>query len=239
MAVQMAWTDQVLWCFRRTAPLAYREIRLGTSINKEYLQYQRKFSSNTVVTSKYTLITFLPRFVYRKTSLYSASRSLFEQFRRLANVYFLLISVLMLIGTYGSYFDSPLDPWSTLSLLIIVLTISICKECAEDIKRHIADRQTNYRVTERISVAPDRVTDPIYWEEIKVGDLILLHNNQEIPADMIILASSDSLGHVYLETSNIDGETNLKLRNSAKTCPTGSIWKIPADLKRFHVSCLA
>lgn len=139
----------------------------------------------------------------------------------------------MLVGTYGSYFDSPLDPWSTLSLLLIVLTVSICKECAEDIKRHIADRQTNYRIAERISSMPDRVIDSIYWEDIKVGDLVLLHNNHEIPADMIILASSDPHGHVYLETSNIDGETNLKLRNSAKTCSTGSIWKTPADLKRF------
>jgi phospholipid-transporting ATPase len=164
----------------------------------------------------------------------NVSRSLFEQFRRLANVYFLLISVLMLIGTYGSYFDSPLDPWSTLSLLIIVLTISICKECAEDIKRHVADRQTNYRLAERLSATPNRDIDQIYWEAIKVGDLILLHNNHEIPADMIILASSDPLGQVYLETSNIDGETSLKLRNSAKTSPTtGSVWKTPKDLKWF------
>jgi phospholipid-transporting ATPase len=138
----------------------------------------------------------------------------------------------MLIGTYGSYFDSPLDPWSTLSLLIIVLMISICKECAEDIKRHIADRQTNYSKAERISEVCAETTETIFWEGIRVGDLILLHNNHEIPADMIILASSDPMGHVYLETSNIDGETNLKLRNSAKTSPTGSVWKTPNDLKR-------
>lgn len=138
----------------------------------------------------------------------------------------------MLIGTYGSFFDSPLDPWSTLSLLIIVLTISICKECAEDIKRHIADRQTNYSKAERISKASDQITESVFWESIRVGDLILLHNNHEIPADMIILTSSDPMGHVYLETSNIDGETNLKLRNSAKTSSTGSVWKTPNDLKR-------
>jgi magnesium-transporting ATPase (P-type) len=179
---------------------------------------------------------------YRQSHVF---RSLFEQFRRLANVYFLLISVLMLIGTYGSYFDSPLDPWSTLSLLIIVLTISICKECAEDIKRHLADRQTNYRLADRLSPSAERDTDQIYWEDIKVGDLILLHNNHEIPADMIILTSSDPLGQVYLETSNIDGETSLKLRNSAKTSPTtGSVWKSPKDLKRSlphlptHFLCL-
>lgn len=174
----------------------------------------------------------------------------------------------MLIGTYGSYYDSPLDPWSTLSVLIIVLTISICKECAEDIKRHIADRQTNLRLTEKIFHTNNndnnntlsifnifrnclfssqknendssnndnnnnkKDTETIHWEDIKVGDFILLHNNQEIPADMIILTSSDVSGHVYIETSNIDGETNLKIRNSIKTSPSGSIWKHPSDLKK-------
>lgn len=155
----------------------------------------------------------------------------------------------MLIGTYGSYYDSPLDPWSTLSVLIIVLTISICKECAEDIKRHIADRQTNLREAERIinysnqnnqhnqnnyhqDIKVKKETEIVHWEDIKVGDLILLHNNQEIPADMIILTSSDVSGHVYIETSNIDGETNLKIRNSIKTHQSGSVWKNPNDLNK-------
>ena len=159
----------------------------------------------------------------------------------------------MLIGTYGSYYDSPLDPWSTLSVLIIVLTISICKECAEDIKRHIADRQTNQRASERVINYSDshmkkkyyrsnnnsnngsnnrKETETIRWEDIKVGDLILLHNNHEIPADMILLTSSDGSGHVYIETSNIDGETNLKIRNSIKTCSSGSVWKTPNDLNK-------
>jgi phospholipid-transporting ATPase len=137
----------------------------------------------------------------------------------------------MLIGTYGSYYDSPLDPWSTLSVLIIVLAISMCKECAEDIKRHIADGQTNRRSVERIS-NDEKVTETICWEDIKVGDLLFLHNNEEIPADMIILTSSDPLGLVYIETSNIDGETNLKLRNSAKTSSSGSFWKSPSEIKK-------
>jgi phospholipid-transporting ATPase len=40
--------------------------------------------------------------------------SLFEQFRRLANIYFLFITVLMLIGTYTTLFETPLTPWSTI-----------------------------------------------------------------------------------------------------------------------------
>jgi hypothetical protein len=55
----MAWFDL---CFGRKSPLAYREIRLGSSVNKEYAQIRRNFASNTVVTSKYNFFTFLPRF---------------------------------------------------------------------------------------------------------------------------------------------------------------------------------
>ena len=50
-------------------------------------------------------------------------RALFEQFRRVANLYFLLLSVLMTIGTYSEFFDSPLDPWSTLFPLFVVIGV--------------------------------------------------------------------------------------------------------------------
>eukprot|EP00602_Paraphysomonas_sp_CaronLab_P005224 CAMPEP_0185037446 /NCGR_PEP_ID=MMETSP1103-20130426/31882_1 /TAXON_ID=36769 /ORGANISM="Paraphysomonas bandaiensis, Strain Caron Lab Isolate" /LENGTH=1289 /DNA_ID=CAMNT_0027575425 /DNA_START=341 /DNA_END=4210 /DNA_ORIENTATION=- len=162
-------------------------------------------------------------------------RSLFEQFRRLANVYFLLISILMLIGTYTLYYDSPLDPWSTLIPLIIVLVISICKEGAEDLKRHRADKQTNYRVAQKISSSPTETTQDLYWQDIRVGDIILLHNNDEIPADMILLSSSEGNGVVYIETANIDGETNLKLKNSARTTRSGPAWQSPQDIKDLQM----
>jgi magnesium-transporting ATPase (P-type) len=37
-----------------------------------------------------------------------------------------------------------------------------------------------------------------------------------IPADLILLASANEGGNAYIETSSIDGETNLKLRNSPR-----------------------
>lgn len=138
----------------------------------------------------------------------------------------------MLVGTQTTLFDSPLDPWSTLSLLIIVLAISICKEGAEDLKRHRADKQTNDRLTQRIVSRGQAVVESISWKEICVGDILVLHNNDEIPADVIILSSSDTSGVVYIETANIDGETNLKLKNSAKSGPNGPVWKSPSDLRK-------
>jgi hypothetical protein len=52
--------------------------------------------------------------------------------------------------------------------------------------------------------------------DVRVGQLILIKNREMIPCDVVLLASSNENGGAYIETSGIDGETNLKLRNSAK-----------------------
>ncbi|KAH3674613.1 hypothetical protein WICMUC_003159 [Wickerhamomyces mucosus] len=52
------------------------------------------------------------------------------------------------------------------------------------------------------------------WKDVKVGDIVRIHNNEEAPADLIILATSDEDGKCFVETKNLDGETNLKPRKS-------------------------
>ena len=99
-------------------------LREGVSADAE----QCLMANNSVVTSKYNLITFVPR-------------SLFEQFRRIANVYFLVISVLMMLGTYTELFSSPLKPYSTIVPLVLVLMVTMVKDGAEDLKRHRSDKR--------------------------------------------------------------------------------------------------
>ncbi|KAF2149618.1 P-type ATPase [Myriangium duriaei CBS 260.36] len=53
-----------------------------------------------------------------------------------------------------------------------------------------------------------------YWKNIQVGDFVRLYNNEQIPADIVILSTSDHDGVCYVETKNLDGETNLKVRNA-------------------------
>lgn len=55
-----------------------------------------------------------------------------------------------------------------------------------------------------------------YWKDVKVGDMLRIYNNDEIPADIIILATSDEDNCCYVETKNLDGETNLKVRQALK-----------------------
>jgi phospholipid-transporting ATPase len=137
----------------------------------------------------------------------------------------------MLIGTYTTLFDSPLIAWSTLIPLVIVLVITMTKEGLEDLKRHKADRDTNNRRVKKVSDTKD--LEEVHWHEVRVGDLIYVQNNEEIAADMILLATSDSSGgSAFVETANIDGETNLKMKKSTRTTKTGSVWKEANELKK-------
>ena len=52
------------------------------------------------------------------------------------------------------------------------------------------------------------------WKNVQVGDFVRLYNDEEIPADVVVLATSDSDGACYIETKNLDGETNLKVRTA-------------------------
>jgi phospholipid-translocating ATPase len=57
------------------------------------------------------------------------------------------------------------------------------------------------------------------WKKLEVGDLVLLRDNDQVPADIVVLSTSDADGLCYIETKNLDGETNLKPRRSLKaTC---------------------
>jgi phospholipid-translocating ATPase len=53
-----------------------------------------------------------------------------------------------------------------------------------------------------------------YWKNVQVGDFVRLYNEEQIPADVVILSTSDPDGACYVETKNLDGETNLKVRQA-------------------------
>lgn len=54
------------------------------------------------------------------------------------------------------------------------------------------------------------------WKKLEVGDIVMLREDEQVPADIVILNTSDPDGNAYIETKNLDGETNLKVRKSLK-----------------------
>lgn len=92
------------------------------------------FPPNLIVTTRYTVLTFFPK-------------SLFEQFRRLANVYFLVLGCIAAIGVATEYYDTAVEPAGLLIPLTIVVLISVGKDGVEDAKRNKADNRTNCRST--------------------------------------------------------------------------------------------
>ncbi|CAK7241175.1 MAG: phospholipid transporting ATPase [Sporothrix thermara] len=55
------------------------------------------------------------------------------------------------------------------------------------------------------------------WKDLQVGDFVRIYNDDELPADIVVLATSDPDGGCYIETKNLDGETNLKFRQALRS----------------------
>ncbi|XP_078402975.1 phospholipid-transporting ATPase IA isoform X3 [Cetorhinus maximus] len=150
-----------------------------------------KFCSNHVSTAKYNPLTFLPRFLY-------------SQFRRAANSFFLFIALLQQIPDV-----SPTGRYTTLVPLLFILLVAAVKEIIEDIKRQKADSGVNKK---KAQVLRNRAWEIVHWEKVAVGEIVKVTNGEHLPADLVILSSSEPQAMCYIETSNLDGETNLKIR---------------------------
>lgn len=68
-------------------------------------------------------------------------------------------------------------------------------------------------------------------KKLEVGDFVLLRDNEQVPADVIVLSTSNADALCFVETKNLDGETNLKIRRSLKA--TSAITS-EEDLEHAH-----
>ena len=126
---------------------------------------------------------------------------------RYANIFFLAIGLLQQIPGV-----SPTGRYVTIVPLFLILTIIAIKEIIEDIKRHNGDRKVNNTKVAVLSGEGKWVKKP--WREVKVGNILRVEDGHYFPADLILLSSSEPQGMCYIETANLDGETNLKIRSS-------------------------
>ncbi|KAK2818840.1 hypothetical protein Q5P01_024401 [Channa striata] len=154
-----------------------------------------RYSGNAIKTYKYNVLTFLPL-------------NLYEQFKRAANLYFLALLILQIIPDISTL------PWyTTLIPLVVVLSITAIKDLVDDLARHRMDKEINNRKCE---VLLNGRFQESKWMDIQVGDVVRLKKNDFIPADILLLSSSNPNSLCYVETAELDGETNLKFKMGLK-----------------------
>eukprot|EP00976_Prorocentrum_cordatum_P033908 689948-Prorocentrum_minimum.AAC.6 len=162
----------------------------NTSKNQKY-----KYKNNYVETTKYNPVTFFPR-------------ALYEQFSRLGNIYFLLVSILSTTEL------SPVAPLTTVLPLMLVLGISLMKEGIEDTRRYRGDKKVN---ESQVLVWRDKKFKMVEWQTIKVGEIVKVTRDGALrsgfPADLLCIWSSNPEFQCFVETMNLDGETSLKMKS--------------------------
>ncbi|KAK6116483.1 hypothetical protein DH2020_049776 [Rehmannia glutinosa] len=174
-----------------------------------------KFKGNSVSTTKYDVFTFLPKGLFEQHVDYDGSRTrnIYTAgcgallIQRVANLYFLMISILSCTPV------SPVSPITNVLPLTMVLLVSLIKEAWEDWKRFQNDMSIN---NSTIEVLQDQKWVFTPWKKLQVGDIVKVKQDGFFPADILFLASTNADGVCYIETANLDGETNLKIRKASE-----------------------
>jgi len=165
------------------------------------LKHNHRRAKNTITTSKYTFLTFLPFTLYE----------LLSPFKRLANFLYLVVGAMQLNTDW-----SPSGQPKTWGSLFMILTIDLIVLAVDDIARHRADRKCNSQTVSIVSpdaADPDGVIErPATWADVTVGDVVRVHSKEAFPADMVLLRGSNPPGTCWVSTKALDGESDMKLR---------------------------
>ncbi|KAI8914779.1 hypothetical protein DFJ77DRAFT_431040 [Powellomyces hirtus] len=149
------------------------------------------YPANVIRNQKYNVVSFIPIVLY-------------EQFKFFFNLYFLLVALsqfvpALKIGYLFTYFAP----------LTFVLMVTTGKEGWDDWKRYKRDEEANSQLYQKLT---DNGFEGIPSSAIKVGDMILIEKNQRVPADCILLRTTENSGACFIRTDQLDGETDWKLR---------------------------
>lgn len=186
---------------RRCARWVWRKCRRERNIEERTIHIGEpssgKYPANTIRNQKYNVITFLPLV-------------LFHQFKFFLNLYFLLMAISqfvpeLILGQLYTY-------WGP---LIFVLTVTLFREAIDDFRRHQRDQEVNGQKYRRFVRHPQDmtvITESVPASKLRVGDLVLVEKNQRVPADLVLLRTTEKSGACFVRTDQLDGETDWKLR---------------------------
>ena len=138
-------------------------------INNNKKNSEFRLKNNKISTTKYNLITFLPK-------------GLLYQFSRLPNVYFLFITIIQSIPII-----SPLNALTAIIPLIFVLGVSMIRELIEDLSRHKYDKINN---NEEVMVFREGKFVTTQSKLLKNGEIVLIYENESIPADLVEMGNA-------------------------------------------------
>ncbi|XP_034037641.1 probable phospholipid-transporting ATPase VB [Thalassophryne amazonica] len=156
-------------------------------------QPNRFFPGNAIKTTKYSPIFFIPV-------------NLLKQFCRWANVYFVGLAALNFFPVVNAF-----QPEVALIPISIILALTVLKDTWEDFRRYQSDRKLNNTPCLVYSRTVKHFVEKC-WKNVRVGDFVKVVCNEIVPADLLLLYTSDPHGMCHIETANLDGETNLKQR---------------------------
>ena len=153
------------------------------------------YPKNVIRNQKYNIFTFIPLV-------------LFEQFRFFLNLYFLLMACTQFIPMFRvGYLYTYWGP------LAFVLFVTMLREAYDDIKRAYRDKELNSQMYMVLTTNGRRKKVPS--SQLQVSDVIVIQKNQRVPADVVLLQTSDKSGTCFIRTDQLDGETDWKLRIAA------------------------
>jgi phospholipid-translocating P-type ATPase (flippase) len=167
----------------------------GSARSRAVLDGVPVHANNTVRTTRYTLLSFLPL-------------SLFKQFRRLTYVFFLFIAILQQVPTLA-----PTNRLSTIVPLVTVLLCAIFKDAIEEYSRHLCDLRANLAPVQVLRAGS--AWEPVSSRDIVVGDIVRLANGDSVPADILLLSAESHVDQAaYVDMSQLDGDVCLKERRA-------------------------
>ena len=135
---------------------------------------------------------------------------LINQFKFFFNLFFLVIAITQFVPVLRVGFL-----FTYLAPLCFVLGITMLKEAWDDFQRYRRDKELNQKEYTKVTI--DGREEAIESARMKVGDLIKVKQNERIPADLVMLYTSEECGDVFIRTDQLDGETDWKLRRAVQT----------------------